>query len=280
MVLRPNVIFAKGGYVCLPVGYAAKLLNIPLVIHDSDAHPGLTNRMLAPYATYIGTGAPLDNYSYPKNKTFYVGIPVSSDFKKSDSKSIAKIKQDLGFSPNKPLVVITGGGLGAKRINDAIVRDVDKITAYSSLLLISGVGQYDELRKEVGEDTDMFHLVSFVSEGMAEILSAAEVVVARAGATSILELAALGAPTILVPNARLTGGHQLKNAKVYASAGAVEIVDEDEIIERSDPLTNLILDLIADKSRRESLSKKFSRFSKPNAAHDMADLILKAARGE
>lgn len=273
---RPDVVFAKGGYVCLPVGYAARVLRIPLVIHDSDAHPGLTNRLLAPHATYIATGAPLEHYPYPRSRSRYVGIPVAAEFQPADAEKKRATKKALGFSPDDPLVVVTGGGLGAKRINDAIAQEVDEITTKSSLLLISGVGQYDELRASMGENTDRWQLIAFVSEGMADVVSAADVVVARAGATSILELAAVGAPTILVPNARLTGGHQTKNAKVYAEAGAVEIVDEDVIKTNSKALSGAILSLLTDEARRSKLSATFKTFAKPRAATETAELIVAA----
>ena len=80
LLLRPDVIFTKGGYVCLPVGWAARVLGIKIVVHDSDAHPGLTNRLLAKRAALIATGAPLKYYHYPKDKSHYVGIPISKDF--------------------------------------------------------------------------------------------------------------------------------------------------------------------------------------------------------
>ncbi len=275
---RPDVIFAKGGYVCLPVGLAAKLLRIPLVIHDSDAHPGLTNRLLAPFAKYIATGAPLNNYPYPRSHSKYVGIPISGEFKPLSSDESKKIKSKFGFDPDRPLVLVTGGGLGAKRINDAISNEVEKITTHSSLFLISGVGQYDELRARMGPDTKEWRLTPFVSEGMASLVASADVVVARAGATSILELAAVGAPTILVPNARLTGGHQVKNAKVYAAADAVEISDEDVFKNDSSILSTAIIKLLNNSARREQLSKAFRTFAKPMAAKETAELILKAGK--
>ncbi len=274
---RPDAVFAKGGYVCLPVGFAARLLRIPLVIHDSDAHPGLTNRLLAPHATYIATGAPLKYYSYPRSRSNYVGIPVAEGFRPATEQQKIKTKQALGFDSSRPLVVVTGGGLGAKRINDAVAKDIEKITTHSSLLLISGVGQYDELRQKMGENTKEWQLTPFVSEGMADIMAAADVVVARAGATSILELAAVGAPTILVPNARLTGGHQVKNAKVYLEADAVEVANEEAFEKDSSLLTKAIVALLDDEKRRNHLSKTFRTFAKPNAAQEMATLILKAA---
>src|SRR5664279_4351599 len=110
IIWRPDVVFTKGGYVCMPVGIAARVLRIPLVIHDSDAYPGLTNRVLARFAQAIATGAPLKHYPYPASKTRYVGIPIASDFIPLSSAQQAEVKKELGFDPDKPLVVVTGGG--------------------------------------------------------------------------------------------------------------------------------------------------------------------------
>jgi len=131
--LRPDVVFMKGGYVCLPVGYAARLLRIPMVIHDSDAHPGLTNRLLAPFAVKIGTGAPLKYYNYPKDKAVYVGIPIAEDFKVYSKEQQKVFKHELGFDRDRPLVVVTGGGLGATRINEAVVRDRTQLLQCTSV---------------------------------------------------------------------------------------------------------------------------------------------------
>ena len=278
LLWRPDVLFLKGGYVCLPVGWAARLLRIPFVIHDSDAHPGLTNRLLAPYARHIATGAPLEYYTYPSKKSTYVGIPISSEFRTLLPEQRAMVKQELGFDGLLPLTVVTGGGLGAKRINDAIAKAVEEITTYSSLLLISGVKQYEQLRREVGEDTPRMRLVAFITSDMAKCIGAADVVVARAGATSLLELAAVSAPTILVPNARLTGGHQVKNAKVYTDAGAVQVADEVAFEQDSRLLSSQIISLLEDDKERDNLRAAIHTFSKPHAASDMATIIEKAAK--
>ena len=275
---RPDVIFLKGGYVCLPVGWAAKILRIPYVIHDSDAHPGLTNRLLSKSAKKIATGAPLKYYKYPKSKSKYVGIPVSNQFKKIDKKQAQEIKQKLGFKKDRKLVVVTGGGLGAKRINDSIIRSVDDITNKYSLMLISGAKQYEELKKKYTKENDNFKLVDFVSEGMSDIINAADLAVARAGATSIMELAAAEKPTILVPNARLTGGHQTKNAKVYADADAVELADEDKFEKNKTILINQIEKIISNEKRLKELQDNISEFAKPNAAKEVAELILLASK--
>lgn len=270
---RPDVVFTKGGAVCVPIGVAAKLLGIPIAIHDSDAHPGLTNQILGKWATAIGTGAPLEYYSYPKAKTHYIGTPVDEAFRPLSDTERQVYKAKLGFDPTKPLVVVTGGGLGAKRINDAIVKRLSSLLEVSSVLLISGVGQYDELRAITPEDDVRFQLHAFVSTGMAGILGCADVVVARAGATTLLELAAVARPTIIVPNGNLTGGHQLKNAEVYESAGAVEVVSDREIEANPQLLIDAINVLLANPAKQQQMTKLFHAMAKPNAASDMADLI-------
>jgi UDP-N-acetylglucosamine--N-acetylmuramyl-(pentapeptide) pyrophosphoryl-undecaprenol N-acetylglucosamine transferase len=145
-------------------------------------------------------------------------------------------------------------------------------------VLISGSANYDELRAITPRDDDRFQLHAFVSGGMATMLGAADVVVARAGATTILELAALAKPTILIPNAYLTGGHQLKNAKVYADKGAVEILDEDDLMQDPNLLAVTLRNLLRDAGKRSAMTKAFAAFSKPHAAAQMVDIIEKAIK--
>ncbi len=273
---RPDVVFTKGGYVCLPVGVAAYLLGIPLVIHDSDAYPGLTNRLLARFARSIGTGAPLKHYPYPKNKSHYVGIPIAADFTPFSDIQKRQVKRELGFDPDRPLVVVTGGGLGAKRINEALARVLDDLLGYTSVVLISGSQQYDEMRALTPENDTRFQLHAFVSTGMASMLGAADIVVTRAGATTILELAALAQPTVLIPNGYLTGGHQLKNAQAYAENGAVLVIDEHDLDSTPQILADTVLQLLSDPVGRIKMSRAFHDFSRPNAASDMADMIITA----
>lgn len=270
---RPDVVFAKGGFVCLPVGVAARMLHIPLVIHDSDAHPGLTNRVLGRWAEVIGTGAPLKYYSYPEGKARYVGIPVGEEFVPFSDERRRIEKTKLGLNPKLPLVVITGGGLGAKRINDAVIKRLASMLELSSVILISGTGQYDELLPLTPQNDERFQLHAFVSKDMAEMLGAADIVVARAGATTLLELAAAARPTILVPNGNLTGGHQLKNAKVYTDAGAVEVIDDRELEANPQILVDAIGALLANPVKQKQMAEVFHAMAKPEAASEMAAII-------
>jgi UDP-N-acetylglucosamine--N-acetylmuramyl-(pentapeptide) pyrophosphoryl-undecaprenol N-acetylglucosamine transferase len=279
IIWRPDVVFTKGGYVCLPVGWAARMLRIPLVIHDSDAHPGLTNRLLARHATAIATGAPLKYYSYPKAKSRYVGIPISSEFRPFSVAKRQQIKADLGFDTMRPLVVITGGGLGARRINDSVMLHLDALLKFTNVILISGADQFDELRALTPRDDPRFQLYDFVSKDMAQIMGAADAVIARAGATTILELAALAKPTILVPNGRLTGGHQLKNAKVYEDAEAAVVVTED-LSDANAPIEIVqpLHQILTNQSLQKKLAANIHAFARPRAAAEVADMILAAAK--
>lgn len=276
LVWRPDVVFAKGGYVCLPVGWAAKLLRIPLVIHDSDAHPGLTNRLLAPAATRIATGAPLEYYDYPAYKSTYVGTPVNPSYKRVTAVQQAKLKELLGFSSVRPLTVFIGGGLGAKQINDAVALHLDELLKVTNVILISGTGQYDDMRSLTPQNDDRYVLHAFVSNGMLEIIQAADIVVSRAGATTLLELAATAKPTILIPGKQMT--HQVKHAKVFTDANAVLLLDEDKFVRSGDAtLVDAVKKLLANEKLRTKLSTNLHKMARPHAARDVASMIVGAA---
>ncbi len=277
IIWRPDVVFTKGGYVCLPVGMAAHILRIPLVIHDSDAHPGLTNRVLSRWATIIATGAPLEYYNYPVDRTRYVGIPVGNAFHPYSAAEQLAAKQEWGIDTKKPLVVVTGGGLGARRLNNVVAEVLPKLQQTTAVILVAGAGQYDELRALLPADSPHFQLYPFINN-IHTLLGAADIVVTRAGATTILELAALAKPTIIVPNAALTGGHQLKNAAVYEEAQVAIVLNEDQMVAKPELLVKSINNYINDPKTTATMAKHFGKFAKPNAAKDMAELIIKAAK--
>ncbi len=277
IVWRPDVVFAKGGYVCLPVGWAAWLLRIPLVIHDSDAHPGLTNRLLAPIAKRIGTGVALEHYDYPPQKSSYIGIPISEAYHTVTPQQRAELKKSLGFDARRPLTVFIGGGLGSKQINDAVAQQLAGLLETTNVVLLSGAAQYDELRSLTPEDDAQFVLHTFITEGLPELIQAADVVVSRAGATALLELAATATPTILVPSKRLLW--QVKHAKVFVDADAVLMLDEDKFENPDDTsLVAAVRKVLTDATLRAKLSRNLHAQARPHAARDMAAMVLRAGR--
>ncbi len=246
------------------------------MLHDSDAHPGLTNSILSRWAVAIGTGAPLEHYKYPAKKAHYVGIPIDTAFRPYTASERDGLKRSLGLNDKRPLIVVTGGGLGAKTLNEATKHVRDELTRSCSLLLISGTLHYAELRKKLGEDTKYFQLHAFIAKDIVSVLAAADIVVARAGATTLLELAALAKPTVIVPNPYLTGGHQLKNAAVYTKNGAGVIIHEEELIARPHALLDTVSALALNPKELARMSRAIHSFSRPEAARDMAKLILAA----
>ena len=277
MRFRPDVVFTKGGFVCLPVGLAARLLHIPLVIHDSDTQPGLTNNILSRYAVVIGTGAPKEFYSYPDGRTHYVGVPVAREFKPLSLKQQQACKAKLGLHDiTKPLLVVTGGGLGARNINRAIVTIAPHLVEKVAILHITGYSTYDEVVKSAPEHID-YLIKPFIPDGLALAFGAADVVVTRAGATTMVELAAMAKAVVIIPSPHLAGGHQLKNAEIYERSHAAIVLQEQDVILDQRVLLKALGDLFAHPEKRVALGKSLHRFAKPDAALDMAALIVEAA---
>lgn len=272
---RPDVVFAKGGYVCLPFGVATWLLRVPLVIHDSDTRPGLTNRVLSRFATRIATGSPLENYPYDKAKSQYIGVPIGDDFAPVASARQKVLKQTLGVDPAKKLVVATGGGLGSQSINLALVKAAPALASQGIVIYnVTGKGHYDEVAALVKSKPD-YIAVPFVYEKMNEVLGAADVVISRASATFLQELAGLGKAVIAVPARHL--GDQLKNAEVYKEADAA-VVMTDHDIGVGDTLEKTIVELMSNEKRRHELGARLHEFARPDAARDLARLIKDAVK--
>jgi UDP-N-acetylglucosamine--N-acetylmuramyl-(pentapeptide) pyrophosphoryl-undecaprenol N-acetylglucosamine transferase len=241
-----------------------------------NAHPGRTNSLLAAHARLIGTGAPLEYYRYPAAKARYVGIPVKPEFHPYNQVEKAKTKHLFHLPDDRPLLVVTGGGLGAKRINDAMVLIGPELLKHLSVVHLCGTRQYDELKNKV-PISDNYKLIAFLSDHVARLIGAADIVVARAGASAMAELAAVGTSVIMVPNGRLAGGHQLKNAKVYIDAHAALEADETQFKDDPQLLCAQILQLLGDGALRRRLGEALHEFAKPDAAKDVALLIEQAA---
>ncbi len=279
--VRPDVVFSKGGFVCVPVGLAARALKIPVVIHDSDTHPGLTSRILSRFAVAIATGAPLEYYNYPKDKTEYVGIPVSDAYHPVSLDDQKLLKQQLGLNETMPLVVITGGGLGAVPLNETALNNAARLNEKAQIVHLTGTGKAAEA---VGKTASLKHyyVKEFIdSHEMAKLVRAADLVITRAGMTTLLELAAAAKPVIIVPNPRLTGGHQLSNAAVFDERGAAIVLDEADLVQHPEHFAEAIEWLLRNEQKRKKLAIAIATLATPHAAQKTAALIFAAAsRGE
>jgi len=276
---RPDVIFLKGGFVCLPVGLAAHVLRIPTVIHDSDTTPGLTNRILARYATAIAVGSPIENYpQYPKKITKFVGVPIRDGIREFSATEQRTAKEKLGFGTNKELVLVVGGGLGAVSTNEVVVKIATLITKNNAqILLVAGKGNAAKLEKHNSEN---MKIVEFLTDDYLTALAAGDIVVTRAGATTMAELAAAHKAVIIIPNSHLAGDHQTKNALAYEKADAAIVVKQDLVKENPEILEKAILKLLANRELRQKLSRNLAKFARPNAINDIVDMILRVRKGK
>jgi UDP-N-acetylglucosamine--N-acetylmuramyl-(pentapeptide) pyrophosphoryl-undecaprenol N-acetylglucosamine transferase len=285
--LKPDVIFTRGGFVSVPVALAAALRRIPYITHDSDAIPSLANRLIARWAVLHAVALPVDLYPYPPEKTLNVGVPVSHLFQPVDPVLQQQYKKQLGLQRYKHLLLVTGGGLGAKIINDTLLTIAPELLAADpGLCIVHTVGQKHEASVSAGYTRRLPAAVrkrvivrDFVSD-LYRYSGAADVVVARGGASTFAELAQQGRACIIIPNPILTGGHQTKNAAAYAAAGAVIVVSEKQLADEGRELANEIIYLLQHSERRQALATNLQTFARPDAARMLAERLLQIGRAK
>lgn len=278
---RPDVIFLKGGFVGLPVGLVAKKLKIPYVVHESDMVPGLANRVLMENAAAVATG--WEGLKTNNTQVVHVGVPVAPEFKVVTEAQQKALKKDFGFDPEKPLVVVTGGSQGSQNINEAMNVILPEMLKFTSVGLVAGRKYYEEVvglkRYEEWDKAKLrsnFRMWEFNS-AMHDLMGAADVVISRAGATTIAEMSALKKAVILVPFERLPGAHQLKNAEKLKELGAVVMVPD--AVMRKDPseLLEATRHLVRAPKEREQLAEKLHAEAKPDAAEKLAEVLVEVS---
>lgn len=281
---RPDVIFVKGGFVGVPVGLAAAMLRIPYITHDSDALPGLANRIIARWARKHAVALPVEIYNYPKDKTVMVGVPFSHEYQPFSAAQVVAARKQLGLPVKGRLLLITGGGLGAKRLNDAVAMCLQELLdRYPDLSVVQLAGrkleaELRQLYKSILKPADQkrVHVKGFVTN-LYLYSGGADVIITRAGATSIAEFAAQRKACIVVPNPMLTGGHQTKNAKVLHERAAIKLVTEDKLKQDDRALMPPLVELFDHPAKAALLGKKLGEFSEPDSAKRLAMLLLEEA---
>jgi UDP-N-acetylglucosamine--N-acetylmuramyl-(pentapeptide) pyrophosphoryl-undecaprenol N-acetylglucosamine transferase len=279
---RPDVVFIKGGYVGLPVGLAAAKCyrRAAIVLHDSDAHPGLTNRILSKYAARIGVGMPLEFSEYDKARTEFVGVPIESCFlsagllrsARNDPSSLRGAKRRSNLAKKLPLIFAMGGSQGSHTINQEIIKIAPDFVGRAEFLLVAGDGKFQAVQKQA-EAIKNLKVLPFITEAeVCQYMSRAAVVVTRAGATTMAEMAAVGVAAVIIPSPYLASDHQTKNAEIFDGAGAAFVVYEADLV--NGELAAKINLLLENPKLRQQFSKNIGKFSKPNAARRMAEIII------
>lgn len=281
---RPDVIFIKGGFVGVPVGLSAALLRIPYITHDSDALPGLANRIISPWARIHAVAMPKEIYSYPQEKTLTIGVPFSHVYHPFTADEVVAAREQIGVPTKGRLLLVTGGGLGAHRLNQTVATCMQELLdRYPDLHVVHLAGRNHEaaLRQRYKSELKTVDQPRVIIKGFVTNLhtysGAADVVITRAGATSIAEFAGQRKACIVVPNPILAGGHQLKNAKVLADHAAVKLVSESKIKQDDHALMPPLVELLDNPKKAADLGKKLGSFGDPDSAKRLAMLLLKEA---
>lgn len=276
--IRPGVVFSKGGFVSVPVCAAAKLQGIPIVTHDSDTVSGLANRIVSRWAKVHATGMPAEYYDYPKNSLRYVGIPIEGRIKQVSPKIQVQAKAELGLPKDSSVLVVSGGGNGSRQLNNLVLSIAKELLENNlTLHIIHSTGQKHEADVKRGYDAVLpkgersrVKAVGFSIDFYVPI-AAADLIIARAGATTLAEMAASGKATIIIPSPFLAGGHQLKNAEALAKRDAAVVLAENV---QPDELLAVVQELLADDRRRFELARNFYGTAKLDASTELAQIIL------
>lgn len=218
----PDIVIGAGGYITAPVLYAASKCHVPTLIHEQNSVPGLSNKFISTFANRICVSLPNSVSLFPKKKVCYTGNPRSEEIIKTEKLS----KEKAGFSKDEKLVIIVMGSLGSTTMTKKIKELIPGFNNKNyQVLVITGNKYYDDY-KDI-ECSSNVKIVPFM-DNLINLMKDSDLIVSRAGASTIAEITAIGLPAILVPSPYVTNNHQYKNAKELEDNGACEIVSEED----------------------------------------------------
>ena len=266
--LRPRAVFSKGGFVAVPVVVGAWVNRIPVLVHESDLSPGLANRLSFPFARHVCMSfeETRERLANPR-KAVFTGTPIRPELLQGDR---ARGIRDLGLASDRSTLLVFGGSLGAKALNDAVRPLARAMPADLQVLHVCGKGNLDPTLNGVAG----YRQFEYLDAGFADVLACADVVVSRAGANTLWELLALRKPAILVPlPAVASRGDQIENAKLFADRGWATVVEQRELSpERLLASVELML------RERARFVAALERAVRPDSVRVLVDLIESAAR--
>lgn len=275
-LVMPDVIFSKGGYGALPAVLAAVLFRIPLIIHDSDAIPGKVSKFSGRFAKRVGIAFSSAAEFFPKEKTALVGIPVRKRILGGNKKDA---RDDLEVFSELPVVSFMGGSQGAMKINESALGILRELTDEFEIIHQTGAKNYEDIKAEASvilesAHKDRYHPFGFLEEGkLRDFFASSDLIVSRASATAIFEIAALGKPAVLIPLRNSAQDHQRKNAYEYASGGAAVVIEEANLSPHL--LLAEIKKAMSSPEKLKKMSEAAQRFARIDSAEIIAREILK-----
>jgi UDP-N-acetylglucosamine--N-acetylmuramyl-(pentapeptide) pyrophosphoryl-undecaprenol N-acetylglucosamine transferase len=281
---RPAAAFTSGGYVAVPAGLAARLNAVPLLMHQQDVPPNLSNKLLAPLASRISVAFADSLRYFPRRKTLQLGNPVRQEILDARNITPQQARRQLGFIAEIPFVLVTGGSQGARHLNQVTGQALPQLLQHCQVLQISGKQLFEETRalseesmQGLAEDVKQrYRLVPYLNEEMPLALQAAELVICRSGAATLSELAALSKPSILVPLPPAIGSSpQEANAAMFVRQQAALVIRDMDV--KPDLLVNRVVSVLSSDAQREAMAAATGTFARPDATRAIATTVLKMA---
>ncbi len=271
----PDVVFSKGGYVAVPVVLAARIYRIPVMIHESDAIPGTANKFLAKYATRIAVAYPEAQSYFPMKKTALLGNPVREGALGGNPPMLLK---QLGFTESKKILLVMGGSQGSEIINKAIVEILPQLLKDMQIIHQTGDKNYEAVVRMAGEQgvkagREGYAPVNFMDDKLLrDSLELCDLVISRAGANSIAEIAAHAKPAILIPLSSSANDHQRMNAYALAQVGGALVLDEPNL--GANMLLGKIEQIMFSEDKAPQMSERIKAFYHPHAAEVIANGVI------
>ncbi|MBC7524325.1 MAG: undecaprenyldiphospho-muramoylpentapeptide beta-N-acetylglucosaminyltransferase [Flavobacterium sp.] len=266
---KPDVVIGTGGFASGPLLQSANSLNIPTVIQEQNSYPGITNKLLAKKANAICVAYENLERFFPKNKIVFTGNPVRQDLLDIHSKRDEAISY-FNLDSNRKTVLVLGGSLGSRRINQLIEDKLDFLVN-SNVQIFWQCGTFYMTDYRNYAEKENVQVVSFIDR-MDLIYAASDFVISRAGASSVSELCLVGKPTIFIPSPNVAEDHQTKNANAIVDKKGALLIKETELDEKFETVFN---QLINDQNLQKTLSENMKKLGKPNATKDIVEEIVK-----
>jgi len=274
--MYPDVVFCKGGYASFPAVFAARLLNIPVVIHESDSVPGRVNLWAGKFADRVALTFPEASVYYKNKDIALTGTPIRKEI-------LTPVKtgahEFFELDPNLPTIVVLGGSQGAQVINEVIINSLAELVQNFQIIHQTGranleyVAQTSGVVLDKSEFKKRYKIIDYLDDlAMRNAAGAATLIVSRAGASAICEIAAWGIPSLLIPITESNGDHQRKNAFTYSRLGACTVIEEANL--SSHILVAELLNIIQIPGRYDSMQKAALSFAKTDAADKIAKVLI------
>lgn len=266
---KPNVVIGTGGFASGAVLKVASMMKIPIVVQEQNSYPGITNKLLAKKASSICVAYEGLEKFFPKDKIKLTGNPVRQDLLDIDTKRIKSLTY-FELDSTKRTLLVLGGSLGARRVNQLIAQEIDFITQLGVQVIWQCGKLYYEEYSQFNEKENV-HVLAFIDK-MDLAYAAADVIISRSGASSVSELCIVGKPTIFIPSPNVSEDHQTKNALAIVEKNAAVLLKENELQEK---FKNTFADLLSNDEKQSKLSKKIHKLAMPNATREIVKEIEK-----